>query len=437
VLILSRPTRDGGRHLRQMRIVRVERDPALIYVTGFLRSASVSLVGVVLAIHLAQIGFSPTSIGLLIGSGLAGSSVATLVVSVRGDMWGRRRVLIVTAVLAAGGYLALALASSPGTLIPLAFFGMLNGMGRDRGAASVLDQAILPATVSATRRTWALAWYNVALDAGHAVGALAGATPTLLARLAGMNPESAHRTTFLLCAVVMLLTIIPYRALTNSVESISAGDSPAQSVPLDPQSRRVITRLALLFGLDSIGGGFLNTALLAYWFFRRYGTSEADLALLFFAARVLNAASHIGAAWLSRRIGLLNTMVWTHLPSSLFLIAAPAAPTAALASTLFLAREALVEMDVPTRQSYVMAVVKPAERTVASGVTNLTRNVAWAVGPTIAGTVMQHVALAGPLLIGGTLKIAYDSMLYVSFRHMPPPEEEAVVVVREGSISAK
>jgi predicted MFS family arabinose efflux permease len=135
--------------------------------------------------------------------------------------------------------------------------------------------------------------------------------------------------------------------------------------------------------------------------------------------------SHVGAAWLARRIGLLNTMVWTHLPSSLFLIIAPASPSAPIAAALFLAREALVEMDVPTRQSYVMAVVRPDERTFASGVTNVTRNVAWAVGPSVAGAIMQHVALAGPLVIGGALKIGYDLLLYRSFRHLRPPEEEA------------
>jgi predicted MFS family arabinose efflux permease len=148
---------------------------------------------------------------------------------------------------------------------------------------------------------------------------------------------------------------------------------------------------------------------------------------LFFAARVLNAMSHVAAAWLARRIGLLNTMVWTHLPSSVFLILAPASPNAALAAALFLAREALVEMDVPTRQSYVMAVVKPTERTFASGVTNVTCDVAWAVGPSVAGVVMQHVALAGPLIIGGTLKIGYDLLLYRAFRHVRPPEEQVVV----------
>jgi MFS family permease len=407
------------------------RDARLIYAAGFVRSATVSLVGVTVAIHLADVGFSTTQIGLLIGVGLAGSSLATVIVSLRGDAWGRRRVLVGLALLSAMGYLALAAFTHAAALVPLAFVGMLNGMGRDRGAASALDQAILPETVSDDRRTWALAWYNLVLDAGHALGALAATIPTVLTRVLAVGPAVAHQLTFLMCAGAMLVCVGPYLALTPNIEVGTRSKSLQTSTPINARSKRVITRLALLFGLDSIGGGFLNSALISYWFFRQYGTSEASLALLFFAARVLNALSHLAAASLARRIGLLNTMVWTHLPSSLFLIAAPASPSAAIAAALFLAREALVEMDVPTRQSYVMAVVKPSERTFASGVTNVTRNVAWAVGPSVAGVVMQHVALAGPLVIGGVLKIGYDVMLYRAFRHVRPPEEELASPTRE------
>jgi MFS family permease len=405
----------------------VNREARLIFAAAFLRSAMVSLVGVILAIYLSGLGFSATAIGLLIGVGLAGSSLATIVVSLRGDVWGRRRVLIGLTILSSTGYLALAVVANALPLAALAFFGMLNGMGRDRGAASALDQAILPEVVSMDRRTWTLAWYNLVLDAGHAFGALAAAVPTIVLPLTAFTAHDVHRATFLICAGVMLLSIVPYLALTQRVEAARRSDSSAVRAPLDLRTRRVIARLALLFGLDSIGGGFLNSALIAYWFFRRYGMSEADLALMFFVARALNALSHVAAAWMSRRIGLLNTMVWTHLPSSLLLIAAPASPTATVAAALFLAREALVEMDVPTRQSYVMAVVKPAERTLASGVTNVTRNVAWAVGPSLAGAAMQHLALAGPLIIGGVLKIGYDLMLYRLFRHVRPPEEEPVL----------
>lgn len=397
------------------------RDARLIYAAGFIRSATVSLVGVTLAIYLANLGFSTARIGLLIGIGLAGSSLATVIVSLRGDSWGRRRVLVGLTMLTALGYLALTVADAA-ALLPLAFVGMLNGMGRDRGAASALEQAILPATVPDDQRTWALAWYNLVLDGGHALGALSAALPTILAQVAVADPELAHRLTFGMCAGATLLCIALYAALTPGIEVASRSSSVAVA-PVDAHSKRVITRLAVLFGLDSVGGGFLNSALISYWFFLQYGTSEADLAVLFFAARVLNALSHVVAAWLARRIGLLNTMVWTHLPSSLLLMAAPASGSAVIAAALFLAREALVEMDVPTRQSYVMAVVKPSERTFASGVTNVTRNVAWAVGPSIAGVVMQHVALAGPLVIGGGLKIVYDVLLYRAFRHVRPPEE--------------
>jgi len=403
----------------------VTRDLLLILAAGFLRSATVSLVGVTLAIYLATVGFSTTQIGLLIGGGLAGTSLATVAVGVRGDAWGRKRVLVALAVLSAGGYVALAVFIDPGALIVMAFMGMLNGMGRDRGAASALDQAILAGRVSAEQRTWSLAWYNLVLDAGHALGALAGTIPTIVTAFTSQTIHEAHRTTYAFCAGAVLLTVVPYLALSRNVEVASVPADPSQAARLDPRSRRAITRIALLFGLDSIGTGFLNSSLIAYWFFERFGTTEAQAAVLFFTARVLNAVSHVAAAWMARRIGLLNTMVWTHLPSSVLLIAAPASPTASIAAAIFLAREALVEMDVPTRQSYVMAIVKPAERTRASSITNVTRNVGWAVGPPVAGVVMQHVAFAGPLLIGGFLKIAYDVMLYRAFRHVHPPEEES------------
>ena len=409
-----------------MRETSFGRDAALVYTAALLRSSTVGLVGVVIAIYLSEVGFSAPAIGLVIGAGLAGAAVATVLVGVRGDRFGRRRTLIALAVVSTAGYIALAWSSHRAVLMPMAFFGMLNGMGRDRGAASALEQAVLPETTVDERRTWVLAWYNVVLDAGHAIGALAGATPSLLIRAWHVGPVTAHRMTFLMCAGATLVSIVPYVALTGRIEVARSSGSPLTSVRLDPRARRVVTRLAVLFGLDSIGGGFLNSALIAYWFFRRYGTSEGELAVLFFTARTLNALSHVLAAWLARRIGLVNTMVFTHLPSSLLLMAAPAAPTAAIAAALFLAREALVEMDVPTRQSYVLAIVKPSERTFASGVTNVTRTVAWAVGPSLAGVVMQQVALAGPLFIGGTMKIAYDLMLYGSFRNIRPPEEESV-----------
>jgi predicted MFS family arabinose efflux permease len=185
----------------------------------------------------------------------------------------------------------------------------------------------------------------------------------------------------------------------------------------------VLWRISSLFAVDGVGGGLLVTTLLSYFFFERFGASAGAVALLFFAARLANVASHFGAAWLAARIGLVNTMVLTHIPSSLLLAAVAFVPAFPIAAALFLLRECLVEMDVPTRQSYVMGVVSPEERTAVSGVTNLVRLGAWAVGAGIAGLLMERVALATPLLLGAALKIVYDVLLYAAFRRERPPEE--------------
>ena len=301
---------------------------------------------------------------------------------------------------------------------------MFNGMGRDRGPASALEQALLPATISDDRRTWTMAWYNAAIDGGHALGALGAVLPTVFVRLFDATEATGHAGTFVLCGVAVVASVIPYACLGQAAE-VAPTPAARSAIVIDEGTRGVVRKLTALFGLDSVGGGFLSSALVAYWFFERYGTSEVQLAGLFFTARLLNVVSHLAAAWIARRIGLINTMVLTHLPSSVFMMLAPAAPTVTIAATLFLLREALVEMDVPTRQSYVMAVVPPSARTYASGMTNVTRNAGWAVGPLLGGAVMQHLTLAAPLLIGGTLKIAYDLALYRSFRHLRPPEERA------------
>jgi predicted MFS family arabinose efflux permease len=338
----------------------------------------------------------------------------TVIVTAAADRLGRRRTLILLSLLTAFGYIAVASATRLALLLPAAFVGMVNGMGRDRGPAGTLEQAILPETTDARRRTWTLAWYNLVLDCGHAFGGLAAALPT------------THRLMFMVCAGSSLGCALPYAALSKRVE-VMATAAGATSFEKDSETRRAVVKLAALFGIDSLGGGFLSSALIAYWFFERYGFSQGQLAVLFFAARILNAVSHVAAAWLARRIGLLNTMVLTHLPSSLLLMAAPATSSGTLAAALFLGRESLVEMDVPTRQSYVMAIVPPHRRTYASGVTNLTRTIGWAVGPPIAGVVMQYVVLAAPLFIGGGMKIVYDIVLYRSFRHVRPPEEAVAV----------
>jgi MFS family permease len=402
---------------------RPNRDLALVNTAGFLRSLGVGLLGVVLGIYLFRLGLPSFAIGLVIATGLAGSALATAVVSVAADRVGRRRSLVFLSLLSAVGGVALALSPSLPVLLIMAFIGMVNGTGTDRSASFALDQAVIPGLVPDIKRTLKLAWYNVLLDGGGSLGALGAGLPIFLQHRLAVPMYSSYKVMFFgfsgLCMIVAGL----YSLLSPAVEIADSSLSARMSPKISSDNKRVIAKITALFSLDAFGGGFLTDALVAFWFFRRFGIAEHDLGLIFFAVHILNAGSHLGAAWLARRIGLVNTMVFTHLPSSLFLMAVPFAPSFKWAVVLFLCREALVEMDVPTRQSYVAALVRPSERTFASGITNLARNLFWAVGSGVAGLMMQVLAFSAPLLIGGGTKVAYDVLLYKSFRGLKPPEE--------------
>jgi len=374
--------------------------------------------GVLVGLYAAGLGLRAAGVGIVISAGLLGVALGTLAITILGERLGRTRCLVALAVLAAIGTAAFALAPAAWMLAPAAALGMVNGMGRDRGAAFSLEQALLPDLTDEKGRTRAFAWYNVVLDLGHATGALAGLLPSLLRR-AGFLPLPSYRAGFLVVAGLSLVGAIAYAGLSARARAQRAVRLP----PIGPESKRRIAGLAGLFAMDSIGGGFLTTALLSYWFFRRFGVAEETLAPLFLLARLANGASHLAAAWLARRIGLLRTMVFTHLPSSFLLLTVPIAPSFTVAALLFLLRECLVEMDVPTRQSYVVAVVGPAERAAAAGATNLVRTAGWAVAPVFAGAAMQGLALWSPLVAGAALKIAYDILLYRGFRKIKPPEE--------------
>src|ERR1051326_7326437 len=399
------------------------RNLMLIYSGAWWRSFNIGLLGVVLGVYLSREDFSATAIGLIIAAGLAGMAVGTLFVTLKADAFGRRRTLVVLSLLSAFGALPLIFHFGVRSLLTFAFLGMMNGMGSERSPSFALEQAMIPGLVSDQRRTWALAWYSVVLDASGAVGALAAGLPLLIQRIWSVELASGYRMLFIGYAGIHLLGAILYLLLSHEVEVTRINLPGKSTAGISFDTKSTVTRLASLFAIDSFGGGFLSDALVSYCFFRRFGIAENKLALLFFTVHVLNALSHLGAAWLARRIGLIKTMVFTHLPSSVFLIAAAFMPSPKWAVLLFLLRESLVEMDVPTRQSYVAAVVRPAERTFAAGVTNLTRNTAWAAASSVAGFFMQQVAFSAPLLLGGGLKIIYDGLLWRAFRHLAAPEE--------------
>jgi MFS family permease len=396
-------------------------DRQLIFLSAGLRAVAVGLSGVVFSLYLTSIDFNPWQLGLAVSLGLAGCSAGTLVVTYISDQVGRRRSLIVLAGLMGVGGLLLASSHSALVVLFSVFIGMVNGMGRDRGAGLTVEQAILPQTTNPAERTRTFAWYNLIVDGGHAVGSLLASVPALLRQQAHLSLLESYQWTWVFYSVICFLAAASVARLSKAVETPIRSAPP----PLSPASRGVIAKFAALSGLDSFGGGFLTTALVSYWFFIRFGVDESFLGPLFFIVRVLNGFSHLGAAWLARKIGLVNTMVWTHLPSSLLLMTVPIAPNLTVAVLLFLLRESLVEMDVPTRQSYIVAVVRDEERTRASGITNLTRGVAWAIAPAIAGSMIRTLGLSAPFMVGSGLKIVYDLMLYRAFRHLKPPEEVA------------
>jgi len=403
-------------------------DRRLLLACALLRAFATGLIGVLLGLYLARRGFSAAEIGIVIGAGLVGAASSALVVTFLGDRLGRRRTLVTLAVIAAAGGLALLWVDRLWVAAAVAFLGMVNGMGRDRGAQLILEQAILPATTTDDRRTRVYAWYNVLQDIGHAVGGLAAAIPALIAQAFTVPELTGHQATLGLYVALMAATAMFALRLSPAIETAPAQPGGREPVtPVSTESRRIVWKISGLFAIDAIAGGFLGTALLSYFFFQRFGATEAAIALLFFAARGANAISHFGAAWLAERIGLVNTMVFTHVPSSLALIAVALVPEFWMAAVLFLLRELLVEMDVPTRQSYVMAVVRPEERTWASGITSLVRLGGWAVAPFAAGFLMQGVALATPLVIGAGMKIGYDFLLWRAFRGVKPPEERGPI----------
>ena len=386
-----------------------------------LRTFAYGYLSVVLGVYLDRLGLDPTRIGIVLTSAIAGSAVMTVGWSLFADRYGRRRTISTMAVLMAVGGLAFALTDSFAILVLAGFTGTISATNSEVGVFQTVDQAMLPQTAPDARRTWLFAVYNTLATFGGALGALFAASVGLFERL-GLTGADAYRPLFVLYAFVGLANLALFAGLTDKLELARVhGERRFLGIH---RSGTIVAKLAALFGLDAFAGGLVVQSLVAYWFYLRWGLDPAQLAVLFFAVNVLSGLSLLAAGWLAARFGLLNTMVLTHLPSNVLLMLVPIMPTAALAVAIFLCRMSISQMDVPTRQSYTMAVVDPDERTATAGLTNVARTASSAFSPLVTGVAFAAGSFALPFVLAGALKIAYDGLVYVTFRGVRPPEEK-------------
>lgn len=371
-------------------------------------------VAVLLPAYLLALGFDQLAVGLISSATLIGSAIATILVGLAGNRFPQRRLLIWAAVLMTATGAAFAGLSSLWPLLIVAFVGTLNPSSGDVSVFLPLEQARLAGSVTPEARTALFARYGLAGSLSAAFGALAAAVPGWLASHAGVSFLDAMRLMFAVYALTGIALWALYVRLPDSHPQ-----STSTEAPLGP-SRGIVIRLAMLFSVDAFAGGLVVNALLSLWLMHRFGMSPGAAGQFFFWAGLLTTASQLAAVPLARKIGLLNTMVFTHIPSSAFLIAAAFAPSLPLTLLLLLARSALSQMDVPTRTAFVMAVVTPAERTAATSLTAVPRSLAAAISPVLAGSLMAMGWSAVPLLACGVLKIGYDLTLLAAFRRVRP-----------------
>jgi MFS family permease len=374
------------------------------------------LVSVVLAGYLAQAGFSAVEVGAIATATLLGSALLTLGVGLAGTRLAPRSVLLCACALMIATGVGFASVQSFALLLAVAFVGTLNPTAGDVSVFLPTEQALLGREDDVRARTALFARYNVAGSLLGALGALASGLPELAASAFAVTLPTALRSVFLVYALCGAALLALYAGLESAVDRPAAA---AKRAPLE-RSRTIVLKLTALFSLDSFGGGFAVQSLLALWLFQRFGLSLAQAGAFFSAAALLSALSQFVSPRLALRFGLIQTMVYTHIPANLFLIAAAFMPTAPLALGFLLARAALSQMDVPARQSYVMAVVPPEERAAAASVTNVPRSLASALAPLLAGALLARSSFGWPLVVAGALKLVYDLLLLWQFRAQPP-----------------
>ena len=412
-----------------MALKALTRDGWLLFVTRFARLFAYGSLSVILVFYLIGLGLTEVQSGLVLTLTLAGDVVVSLFLTTRADRIGRRRMLIIGAILMAGAGLAFASTHNLFFLILAGTIGVISPSGNEVGPFLSIEQAALSHIVPATARTEVFAWYTMAGSLATALGALFGGFVTQALQHTSMTPVASYRAVVLLYAALGILLALVFTRLSALVEVGEAPDgavSPTGNVFGITRSRNVVLKLSSLFALDSFAGGFVVQSFAAYWFYLRFGVKPATLGAIFFWANVFAGFSALVASRLAARVGLVRTMVFTHLPSNVLLILVPLMPNLSLAVLVLLLRFSISQMDVPARQSYIMAVVPAEERSAAGGFTGVARTTGAAISPLFVGFLFAKPSLiSAPFFIAGTLKIVYDLLLYKAFVAIQPPEEQS------------
>jgi len=401
-------------------------DIPLLFTTRVIRMFGYGFLSVVLALYLAKRGLSEGEIGMLLTLTLAGDAAITLWITTSADRLGRRRMLVFGAGLMIISGLIFSLTGNYILLVATAIIGVISPSGNEIGPFLSIEQASLSQLVPDEKRTQTFAWYNLAGSFATATGALVGGVLAQLLQGKGYTPLNSYRAVLMGYTLIGVLLVVLFLLLSQSVEAPKLTE--ASPIPRRlglHKSRGVVYRLSSLFALDAFAGGLVVQSMMAYWFNIKFGVQPAALGAIFFGANILAGISALSAAWIAKRIGLINTMVYTHIPSNILLILVPFMPTLPLAILALLLRFSISQMDVPTRQSYTMAVVSPDERSAAMGVTSIARSMGAMLSPAITGQLLAVTGLMGaPFVIAGSLKIVYDVLIWRGFRAIKPPEEK-------------
>jgi MFS family permease len=406
-------------------------DRDLLFATRAIRMLAYGGLSVVLVLYLSALGLGGAAVGVLLALALIGDTAISLWLTTHADRLGRRRVLVVGAMLMCGAAIVFSATDVVPLLLAAATIGVISPNGKEVGPFLAIEQASLTRLVTDEHRTGLFAWYNLVGSVAGAVGALAAGLLVQALRDAGYSDLDADRAIVVAYGLIGLVLALGFSRLTPAIEVPSAERSSVAGRLGLHRSRDTVLRLSALFSLDAFAGGLVMDSIVAYWFTTKFAVEPAVLGAIFFGANLLAAVSALLAAGIARRIGLINTMVFTHLPSNVLLILVPFMPTLALAIAVLLARFSISQMDVPTRQSYTMAVVAPDERSAAAGVTGIARTTGAALSPLIAAPLVGSAALTGlPFVLAGSLKIVYDVTLWTLFRRRLAPEE---VRAREAS----